>query len=140
MRIILISVSILLTACSSLSDNTEKLSLNQKSVKGVWGWDTEQCNNNPATISFKTDGSIMYFDTYKGMYLGDVSKPIKRIEYVIESEKENVLITSIKGEDRLDDNSKPVGWDLVIQSTDNFCWHRTDWAEGACTKSLMRCK
>ena len=82
----------------------------------------------------------MYFDTHKGMYMGDRSKPIKRVEYVITGENKNILNTSIKDEDRLDKYGHPVLWQLVVQSKDTFCWRRNDWPKNSCTKSLIRCK
>ncbi|HEX8903661.1 MAG TPA: hypothetical protein VF771_02325, partial [Longimicrobiaceae bacterium] len=45
----------------------------------------------------------------------------------------------IERETRKDDAGKPVVWDFVRQSRDAFCWHRVDWAEGACTPPLHRC-
>lgn len=126
---------------ATVNTENEKSNLSARDIViGVWGWNIKQCKNNPASISFKNDGSIMYFDTYKGMYLGDKSKPIKRVEYIITGENKNVLFTSIKGEDRLDKNGRPVSWQLVVKSRDTFCWRRNDWPKNGCTKNLIRCK
>ncbi len=45
----------------------------------------------------------------------------------------------IVGETRLTDAGEPVVWDLVLKSEDSFCWDRTDWEQGGCTKNNARC-
>ena len=123
---------------ADIKNKQSKVSV-KDSIIGVWGWNIKQCKNNPASISFNSDGTIMFFDTHKGMYLGDRSKRIKRVEYVITGENKNILNTKIKGEDRLDKNGHSVSWQLVVQSEDTFCWRRNDWPKNSCTKNLIRC-
>ena len=92
------------------------------------------------SISFSEDGKSMFHDSPKGMYLGDPEKAYKRSVYVIHSQSQGVLNTSIEKEDRKDPNGNLVSWDLVIQNEDAFCWHRSDWKAGSCTKSMTKCR
>lgn len=142
MKLLFSSIIVVIMSFSNAvaMDKTEISTKNQDLLTGQWGWNKEQCESNPATVSFSSDGSILYWDTQKGMYLGDETKALTRIEYVISSQKYGVLHTSIKGEDRLDDKGNPVKWDLVVQSKSTFCWHREDWPKGSCTTSMIRCK
>jgi len=40
---------------------------------------------------------------------------------------------------RRTDSGDPVVWDLVSESPNRYCWHRTDWPAGACTADVLRC-
>ena len=113
---------------------------NIKLLTGFWGWNNEQCQNNPISISFSDGGETMFHDTPKGMQLGDPDKAFKRLIYVIHSQSQGVLNTSIEKEDRRDSSGNRVSWSLVIQNEYSFCWHRSDWKTGACTKSLTKCR
>jgi hypothetical protein len=108
-------------------------------LTGTWGWNNEQCKNNPISISFSSDGSRMYHETPEGMYTKSEDYKRKRATYVIYDEGPQTFKTSLIGEDRVDAEGDPVKWDLVIQSYDSFCWRRSDWGEGTCTEELQRC-
>ncbi len=45
----------------------------------------------------------------------------------------------IKNEKRLTDMGKPVEWDFIFFSNDEFAWRQTDWPEGGYTEPLFRC-
>jgi hypothetical protein len=113
---------------------------NENILKGVWGWSDEQCANNLMTISFSSDSKIIYHDSPKGMFLGDGENPHIRSKYIIHSQSLNRLRTSIEGEDRKDAEGKFVSWDVVILNENTFCWSRTDWKPGSCTKNMFRCE
>lgn len=44
-----------------------------------------------------------------------------------------------EGEDRLDDNGRPVAWILFMPDRDTFYWHMVGWPRGATTVPSRRC-
>lgn len=142
MRIILMILAFLLSSCSGFRSDMDSAyrDSNENILIGTWGWNSDQCENNPMTISFSEDGRYMYHDSPKGMYTTDKEKSTERAIYVVHTQSEKYLVTSLESEDRKDDRGNLVSWDLVIQTSDSFCWHRADWKEGSCTKSMVRCK
>lgn len=110
--------------------------------EGKWDWEylEKSCRENPFTISF-TDDRKKLFLTYENSKNAEGNKPGK-IVYTY-----NLLAASLfrirgqmEGETRLTDDQKPVSWDFILLSKDEFCWYRTDWEIGGCTKKLVRCK
>lgn len=53
--------------------------------------------------------------------------------------KPSRLRGAIRGEKRLTDNGKPVVWDLVMFSPDEYHWQRTDWDPWGYTPAIVRC-
>jgi len=146
MKIFILMLCVFLASCAEnpvkknpVKENPVKRQ-NQATLTGSWGGDEELCKNNPIIISFSKDGNSMFHDSPKGGYLGDRRKAHLRIVYRIHSQSLGVLSTSIENEDRKDSSGNLVSWDLVIQNENAFCWHRTDWKAGSCTRSLRRCQ
>ena len=92
------------------------------------------------SISFSKDNELMFFDSPKGMHLGDLKKAYKRVAYVIHSESQGVLNTRAEREDRKDSARNLVSRDLVIKNAEAFCWNRSGWQAGSCTKSIAKCR
>lgn len=108
-------------------------------LTGNWGWNADECAVDPLRISFSDDGATMYHRNNQGLVLGDVDNPRLEIVYEIQDETDTVLRSVAVDEDRRTADGATVGWDLVLQDRDHFCWRRSDWPEVACTASLMRC-
>lgn len=109
-------------------------------VTGQWGWTAEECRKSPKSISFSSDGGLMYYQSTpgaSGLLLGD--QVLDKVTYQILGEGRRVLRTIIEGETRKTESGNVVMWDLVLRSNDSFCWHRTDWAANACTRPVSRC-
>lgn len=132
-----ILVLLLVAGCASGSKNTD-LTL-RESLAGAWGWTSKECREGAPIHSFSEDGSTMFVSSDKGMITSATSEPKTQLVYQIIGESKNVLRTVIEGEDRFQKNGEPAVWDLVLLSNYRFCWHRTDWPAGSCTKPLRRC-
>ena len=52
---------------------------------------------------------------------------------------EPYLRAKIEGETRTTPSGELVVWEVIMLSPDRYCWHRTDWSEGACTAAIERC-
>ena len=46
---------------------------------------------------------------------------------------------AIRGETRKTAEGKPVVWDLVMFSVNEYHWHRTDWSAWGYTGAIVRC-
>jgi len=124
---------------AKLPEAKESLPL-REIVTGAWVVDIQDCEKSPPFYSFSKNGLIMYVDSDEGVYLSDKNKLNNRLIYNVISESENIIRTSIEGEDRFTDSGKAVLWDLVVKDKNHFCWHRADWPLGSCTKTLTKCK
>jgi hypothetical protein len=109
--------------------------------EGKWDWEylENSCRENPFTISFAEDRKKLFL-TYENFKNAEGKREKKVYTY-------NLLATAlfkvrgqIEGETRLTDDQKPVSWDFILLSKDEFCWYRTDWKIGGCTDKLVRCK
>lgn len=108
-------------------------------LQGRWGWNDEQCEEDPFYITFSSDGANMYFDTKQGLVLGNKDQIKNRLKYQILDETDRVLRTVVEGEDRRTEKGHVVGWDLVLINNNSFCWRRWDWASDGCTQPVVSC-
>jgi hypothetical protein len=46
---------------------------------------------------------------------------------------------SLPDETRHDASGRPVTWDLIVMDKNQMCWHRSDWPQYGCTRSISRC-
>ena len=99
---------------------------------GSWGWEDGKntCELNPQQFEFSEDASSV---TISWAHEHDLAT------YVIERMTPNGFVAEIVGEERLTDDGLPVRWQLVLLTSDAFCWHRMDWPLLTCTKSQVRC-
>jgi hypothetical protein len=109
-------------------------------LPGSWGWkDSDQvgCATNPHQLSFTKNRQLMLLTTKKP-FDGPDGRPMSTVRYrVLETSPH--LRMSIEGETRTTPSGDLVVWDLVMLSNDRYCWHRTDWPQGSCTKTNERC-
>lgn len=106
-------------------------------IAGTWGMEGEgvSCADNPHTLAFSPDGLEMKLQYAKG---GEGTPPTE-VTYVVVSEGPGVLRLAKNGEDMRSEAGELVQWDLVLLGADSYCWHRSDWQAGGCTKPAVRC-
>ncbi len=99
---------------------------------GTWGWPDgpSSCAANPQTMRFSEDHRDMWYSWTK-----DIEPVLYHVLYV----EGMTLTTLIEGEDRRTDAGDRVMWVLVVEDAQHFCWRRTDWPAGTCTKTLEKC-
>lgn len=50
-----------------------------------------------------------------------------------------ILVVQYDGETRLDDDGKPVVWELILVDANTFHWQRADWSNDSFTAPSHRC-
>ena len=108
-------------------------------ISGNWQWEDEMesCATDPDVHSFSAARDTMYLTTLSTDSTSESQFEVTT--YVIQKYDRGSVTGAIIGETRLTDDGVPVVWDLVLKSENSFCWHRTDWNDGACTKDKLRC-
>lgn len=109
-------------------------------VSGTWDWAGADsfCAGDPHTISFSPDQQVMVL-THQLGWTDSAGVEHRIFEYDIHEVSTRHIRGLIRGETRLTDAGKPVVWDLVLTSRDEYRWHRTDWGAGAYTAPVRRC-
>lgn len=107
--------------------------------RGVWGWPdgAGSCDSNPHAISFSDDRSAMHITSAHATEL--VGSSDRTSTYDITFFGDDVVRGQIRGETRRTPAGKLVAWDLQLLAEGAYCWHRTDWPAGHCTRTLRRC-
>lgn len=108
---------------------------------GSWGWveGAHTCETNAVTYRFSDDlRSVTAIDSHP-VPNPDTGVPETEYSYDIEAIGDDRIRMRLRDETRRAADGALVVWDLVVLSRDAFCWHRTDWPDGACTGSLERC-
>ena len=109
-------------------------------LPGKWGWNgSSDCDVSPEEIRFSTDRKQMFL-AHAPIKDDDTREPHREVTYQILRILPNGISMSLDGEDRLDSSGKPVTWDLILLDQDRYCWHRSDWRSGGCTKPVDRCE
>jgi len=103
-------------------------------------WSAGSCSGVFQRFTFSEDGTQMFAVPSVG-FLADTpeSQPREVAIYNVLDESGRILRMQIEDESRRTDDGRVVVWDLVLLSEDSFCWHRTDWRPGGCTRPLTRC-
>lgn len=108
-------------------------------LPGKWGWEgSNDCAANPEVIHFSADRKQMYLSLAPASQDGK-REPRRQATYSILSVLPIGLSVALHGETRRDASGKPVTWDLIIMDKSKLCWHRSDWPQYGCTKSISRC-
>jgi hypothetical protein len=112
-------------------------------VTGRWDWEGAEgfCERDPHTIAFSPDREVMII-TAARPWTDSAGVVHQRTEYDIEEADQNRIRGRIRGETRLTQTGEPVVWDLVLQSPDEYRWHRTDWPGipgVGVTRAIRRC-
>ena len=133
----LVSLALLLPAAAVLAIETDPLVL----LPGVWDWAgiPGSCQDNPQTLTLSPDRLRLTLE-FKKPVTNAAGKPQKSEVYKVLDARARVLHTVVEGESRKDSKGQPLTYDFVFASDDSFCWHRSDWPKGQCTKKMMvRC-
>ena len=108
-------------------------------IPGQWGWaGSNDCAAYPKVISFNADRKRMFLSLAPVTRDG-IREPRRQATYNILRELPNGLSMSLPDETRDDASGKPVTWDLIVMDKNQMCWHRSDWPQYGCTKSISRC-
>jgi hypothetical protein len=142
-RLIVASAAALMAGCAATATHpvstTGPLSVRDQ-LPGRWDWvdAAPRCGASAAQLSFSADGQQVRVWVPTGVYLGEVALG-PAAAYEIIDEAPAAMRLRLIGETRSTEAGVPVVWDLFLLDADRFCWHRTDWQVGACTKPLTRC-
>jgi hypothetical protein len=126
--------------CAACSPQRDRSFSAIEHAPGTWGWKGDlatNCKTNPHTISFSADKSLMYLRHAQPADSWDGKKRLT-VHYRVERSSPE-LRHSLIGETRRTDEGERVAWDLFMISRDEYCWHRADWPEEACTNAIERC-
>lgn|SRR5882724_4602259 len=110
-------------------------------IPGVWDWANRpgSCQDNPQTLTLSPDRLRLTLEFKKPVLPKPGAKPQKSEVYKILDARARLLHTVVEGEPRKDPKGQPLTYDFVFASEDSFCWHRSDWPKGQCTKMMVRC-
>ena len=110
-------------------------------LEGKWDWEylENSCRENPFTINFSENRKKLYL-TYENSKNGEGKIEKKVYTYNLLALSLFGVRGQIEGETRLTVDQKPIVWEFILLSKDEFCWHRTDTPTGSCTKKIVRCK
>jgi len=126
--------------CGSAQGAATSAALNPRTIiPGQWGWEgSNLCAANPEVIHFSADGKQMFL-SFAPVTPDGAREPRRQATYNILRELPNGLSMSMHDETRRDASGKLVTWDLIVMDKNQMCWHRSDWPQYGCTKSIDRC-
>lgn len=111
-------------------------------LDGKWSFGNVTCAE-PYIVTVSGDRKSIKFQYTKPQKWSDGKEHDSFVYNVLEVGKYYIR-TQIEGEPRKTDDGKPVAWDFMFISEDEFVWHRTDWQDDAqgvnITPSITRCK
>ncbi|MGF1671430.1 MAG: DUF2059 domain-containing protein [Balneolaceae bacterium] len=113
-----------------------------ETIEGDWDWEhtDEPCTNRYFTISASPDKSKFLLRYPEQPLQTDENEYQSDFLYNIQEVQPRFVRAQIEGETRLTDNGEPVIWDLMVISSDELCWRRTDWNVTSCTNKIIRCQ
>jgi hypothetical protein len=127
------------TACSLASNPSADNAFPMEALQGDWGWEgLDECTKSPVRFRFTEEATRMHVSHLTEA--PDGSKQLPRVEtsYTVLGGSSNRLHVRKDG-DGQDDAGQPLTWELVLFEENAFCWHRSDWTPGGCTKAVRRC-
>jgi len=109
-------------------------------LPGTWDWANRpgSCQDNPQTLTLSADRTEVKLEFKKPVTNG-AGKQQKSEVYKILDARARLLHTVVIGEPRKDPKGQPLTYDFLFASDNSFCWHRSDWPKGQCTKMMVRC-
>ena len=109
-------------------------------LPGQWiDVDKKYCDIAQTTVSVSADRQSISF-SHSGLGQATESDIRRQFNYRVGAQRGNRLYLELENETRLDERGEPVTWDLVMLSSDEFCWSRSDWLEDGCTATVFRCE
>ena len=108
-------------------------------VAGRWDWTTHAhlCADSAHTIRFRDNDRIMEIRQEGALGKGGDADPT--VYDVLEITPSRIR-GAIRGESRKTAQGKPVVWDLVMFTVNEYHWHRTDWGTFGYTPAVVRCR
>jgi len=109
-------------------------------LPGTWDWANQPgtCQDNPQTFTLSADRTHVLLE-YRKPVPSFGNQMRKSATYKILDANNRLLRAQVEGETRKTPSGAPVVWDFAFLSNNSFCWHRTDWPKGTCTKVMVRC-
>ncbi len=106
-----------------------------KLIEGRWRTAGNDCEANAFTIIVSADQKYLDLEiSQPGSDQGSLYR------YDILELENDYFRTQIRNEKRLTDAGKPVKWDFIFLSNDEFVWRQSDSPRTAYTKPLLRCR
>ena len=107
-------------------------------VAGRWDWKGRRrpCTDSAHVIAFGPGNRTMELRREERTRAGRADD---RTVYDIVDITPTRIRGAIRGEIRHTDDGKPVVWDLVMFSANEYRWHRADWAPWNYTREVVRC-
>ena len=112
--------------------------LAESGAAGVWGESAADCQDNPHTISFSSQGDVMYVRYLQGG-TADGEQLEESFSYQVLGRRPSGLRLALVGESRKDAAGQPVTWELRQTDRNSYCWWRSDWPASECTVPRTRC-
>jgi hypothetical protein len=111
-------------------------------IRGTWGWTVPEdlsCTENPHTIQVSADGTEMTLSHARPHedFTGKISS--EPAHYDVVHVGADRIRMNLRGEQRTTPTGELVVWDLMMLSSNEYCWRRTDWQATGCTRSIVRC-
>jgi hypothetical protein len=106
-------------------------------LEGKWIFADMTCAE-PYTVTVTTDRKSIKFQYAKPQKWSDGTEHDFFVYKVLEIGKYYIR-TQIEGEKRITSDGKPVTWDFMFLSPNEFVWHRTDWEGLNSTSTVKRC-
>ena len=126
------------TGCASSVGHAQSNAL--LDLSGKWGWvGSSDCELAPQVISLSADRKVMRL-SYAPEDDTGIRQPREEAVYSVLGETSRGLNLAMQREDRLDSLGDPVRWELVVLSSAEYCWHRSDWEQTGCTDPVRRCE
>ena len=126
----------LLVASQSFAIDAET----RKLLTGNWQWEHSNgiCQKKTmSNIRFSENGEQMYFSAHAHDHSNREIEEVIYTYNIIQHPKK--LRAFIEGETRVNTRGDVVMWDIKIINDNEFCWQRSDWQSGECTRSLLKC-
>jgi hypothetical protein len=105
-------------------------------LSGLWNWSDRDCGDDPFTLVPAEDGGTITLTFSEPDSTGSRRASVYRVL----GHRPRSVQGQITDEDRRTATGELVAWDFVLLSPDAFCWRRTDWRTGTCTKPVRRCQ
>ncbi len=108
-------------------------------TEGYWGWrgGNRSCENNPHQIRFSDSGEVLFMIWEKPFPMA-TGRIDQSGVYKVVQRKPGRLVLALEGETRRA-GGRPVVWELIIKSKNEYTWYRRDWPIDQRTRSLYRC-
>jgi hypothetical protein len=114
----------------------------RKTLIGSWDFEgkDDTCKNEYViNISFNDAGTKMYHTSKLARKLTTSDTEYREVVYSILAEGDKYIRTLIINETQKNNKGETFLWDLIMKDDRSFCWKHSDWAEGHCTKRLIKC-